>query len=68
MNPAKNGFYFLGRNKGVKEALVLTGSPFGPFSPTTPWRPASPFRQEQESVASKCPIWSRRPLVYLLPV
>ena len=23
---------------------ILTGRPFGPFSPTTPWRPASPYQ------------------------
>lgn len=26
---------------------ILTGRPFGPFSPTMPWRPASPFEHRQ---------------------
>lgn len=26
---------------------ILTGRPFGPFSPTMPWRPASPFQHRQ---------------------
>lgn len=50
INPANWILFFeMWLMKKMKD-LLLTGSPFGPFSPTTPWRPASPFGQRQATL------------------